>query len=97
MVPTQTIIPSGLQKDLDQRVAAAGGKVATVRQELQKELHGVEMQQNASAKPQDVQVQIALLLAQIRYLDSLTSAAHDEAPKQNLWQRIGSMFAHKDA
>jgi len=97
MVTTQTIIPTGLQKDLDQRIAAAGGSIATVRQELQKELHGVETQQNVSSQPQDTQVQVALLLAQIRYLDSLTTAAHEHAPKQGLWQRIGSIFAHKDA
>jgi hypothetical protein len=97
MVPTQNIISEGLQKELDQRIAAANGKVSSVRQELQKELHALEAQQGNSDGSQTTQVQVALILAEIRYLDSLTNAADAEAPKLSLWQRLGSMFAHKEA
>jgi len=97
MIPTQTIIPTGLQKELDQRIAAANGNVASVRKELQKELHTLEAQQTGSSTSQTAQVQIALTLAEIRYLDFLTNTAHADMPKPSLWQRLGSMFAHKDA
>ena len=97
MMPTQTIIPAGLQKDLDQRIAAANGNVSSVRKELQKELHGLEAQQTDASTAQITQVQIALTLAEIRYLDSLTTTAHADMPKPSFWQRVGSMFAHKDA
>jgi len=97
MMPTQTIIPEGLQKELDQRIAAANGNVSSVRKELQKELHSLEAQQTDDSTAQVTQVQVALTLAEIRYLDFLTNTAYADMPKPSFWQKIGSMFAHKDA
>jgi len=97
MMPTQTIIPAGLQKELDQRIAAANGNVSSVRQELQKELHSLEAQPTDDSTAQMTQVQIALTLAEIHYLDFIANTAHADMPKLSFWQRIGSMFAHKDA
>lgn len=97
MVPTQNIIPAGLQEELDQRIAAANGDVSSVRKELQKELHSLEVQQTTSDNSQAKQVQVALTLAEIRYLDSLINSTQDEMPKPSFWQRVGSVFARKEA
>ena len=58
-----------LQKELDDRVAAAGGDILAVRHELEEELHKLEAQQDASDNPQAFQTQIALILGEITYLD----------------------------
>jgi hypothetical protein len=98
MMPKQDFISEGLQKDLDKRIATANGDISAVRRELQNELHALENQQRASGKPQDSQVQVALLLDKIRYLESLAATAHQaqDHTAPNLWQRIGAIFSHKE-
>lgn len=62
-------ISSLLQKELDDRVAAAGGDILAVRHELEEELHTLEAQQDASDTPQAFQGKVALVLGEIEYLD----------------------------
>lgn len=64
-----------LQKELDERVAAAGGDILAVRHELEEELHALEAQQDASDTPQAFQTNVALVLGEIEYLDMKLHAA----------------------
>jgi hypothetical protein len=99
MIGGQEYISEGLQKELDQRIKAAGGNIPAVRAELQKELHALEAKQGESDGSSASQVQVALILAEMRYLDALAQAGSGGKPKHspNLWQRMSSLFDKKSA
>ncbi len=63
------IVSPALQKELDQKIADAGGDIQAVRHELEDQLHELEKQQEASDDPESFRPHIALLLAEIEYLD----------------------------
>ncbi|MCB0156607.1 MAG: hypothetical protein KDD83_00625, partial [Caldilineaceae bacterium] len=64
------IVSPAMADELDARVKQAGGDIAAVRHEVEDKLHAMEAQE----EPAD-QVQVALLLAEIEYLDAKAEEA----------------------
>lgn len=81
------IVSPAMAKDLDGRVEQANGDIRTVRHQLEDELH--ELEQNNAER-----VQIALVLAQIEYLDAKAEQANQpvEEKHEGLMDRIRRMF-----
>lgn len=81
------IVSPAMAKDLDGRVEQANGDISTVRHQLEDELH--ELEQNNAER-----VQIALVLAQIEYLDAKAEQANQpvEEKHEGLMDRIRRMF-----
>jgi hypothetical protein len=71
----QQFIPEGMQKEVDRRIQAARGNLATVRQELEQQLKGLGAQQAAqtaqSSEAGGTLGEIALLRGELLYIDSL--------------------------
>ena len=77
----QQFIPEGMQKEVDRRIQAARGNLATVRQELEQQLKGLGAQQAAqtarSSEAGGTLGEIALLRGELLYLDSLAEREKD--------------------
>ncbi|MCB0073886.1 MAG: hypothetical protein KDE20_20605 [Caldilineaceae bacterium] len=85
----QQMVSPAMAADLDARVKQAGGDIAAVRHEVEDKLHAMEAQE----EPAD-QVQIALLLGEIDYLDAKAEAAQQSVQEKHvgLMDRIRHMF-----
>lgn len=92
-----SIVSPTLAKNLDERVETAGGKIATVRHEIEDELHAYE--QNPDAEPDQTQrrLHIAMLLSEIEYLDVKAGAAGQKiSPKhEGLVELVRGWFHHE--
>ena len=73
----QQFIPDGMRRELDQRIEAAKGNIATVRQELEKQLKLLGAQQATqtaqSPEAQTTNGEISMLRGELLYLDSVAS------------------------
>jgi hypothetical protein len=63
------VISPQLQKELDSRVAEAGGDIEVVKQQLEAELHDIENAETDSDSSSARRRDIALILGEIKYLD----------------------------
>lgn len=90
---TQDFISAALQRELDARIAAAGGDVLKVRREVEAEVQALE-QQAPETHDSSHQVQVALLRGELLYLDSLAKTTEEPEEQQapNLWQRLSNLF-----
>lgn len=81
------IVSPAMAKDLDGRVEQANGDIRTVRHQLEDELS--ELEQNNA-----VRAEIALVLAQIEYLDAKAEQTNQpvEEKHEGLMDRIRRMF-----
>jgi hypothetical protein len=77
------IVSPAMQKELDERIAAAGGDIQAVRHELEDELHRLEAEQAEAENPAPLQTQIALVLAEIEYLDVKAKEAGAELAEKH--------------
>lgn len=86
------IVSSAMAEELDGRVEQAGGDIAAVRHELEDELHVIE----ANEQPED-RVQIALLLAEIIYLDAKAKEAQQSVQEKHvgLMDRMRHIFSRE--
>ena len=87
------IVSPAMADELDARVEQAGGDIAAVRHEVEDKLHAMEAQE----EPAD-QVQVALLLAEIEYLDAKAEEAQQSVQEKHvgLMDRIRHMFGGQD-
>ena len=85
----QQFISEGLQQELAQRIQAAHGNIAAVRQEVEKQLKNLGAQQATqpahSPKAQETNGEIALLRGQLLHLDAL--AERQKRAKPTLGQQ----------
>lgn len=95
MFPDEGPISPLLQKELDDRVAAASGDILAVRHELEEELHQLEAQQSASDTPQALQPDVALVLGEIEYLDQKLHEAQQPIVEKHpgLVERVRDLLA----
>ena len=93
-----SIISPTMAKGLDERVDAAGGKISTVRHEIEDELHAYEQDQEMMVDRTKRRLHIALLLSEIEYLDAKAVAeGHKISVKhEGLTDRVRGWFRHKD-
>ena len=91
-----TIISPTLAKGIDERIAAAGGNIATVRHEFEDELHGYEQNPDAQSDPTEQRLHIALLLSEIEYLDEKAFAEGQQITPshEGLMDRVRGWFGH---
>lgn len=85
----QEIVSPAMAVDLDARVKQAGGNIVTVRQEIEDQLHALEAQEESVD-----QVQIALLLAEIEYLDAKAEELQQQVEEKHvgLIDRFRNLF-----
>lgn len=95
MSDTDIISPT-MAKELDARVDAAGGDISAVRHEVEDELHAYEQDENVPEDSTRRRLQIALLLAEIEYLDAKASAAGQATSEKHegLTDRVRGWFHH---
>lgn len=85
----QEIVSPAMAAELDARVAQAGNDIAAVRHEIEDKLHAMETQEESAD-----QVQIALLLADIEYLDAKAEELQQQVEEKHvgLIARIRNLF-----
>ncbi len=81
------IVSPAMVKELDERVAQAGGDISVVRHQLEDELHELETTNGE-------RVRIALVLSQIEYLDAKAKEMNQSVQEKHegLIDRIRHMF-----
>ena len=86
-------VSPAMADELDARVEQAGGDIAAVRHELEDQLHAMQ----ADEKPVE-QVQIALVLAEIIYLDEKAQEMQQSIQEKHvgLVDRIRHMFSDEE-
>ena len=91
-----TIVSPTLAKGIDERIAAAGGDIATVRHELEDELHVYEQNPDAQSDPTQQRLHIAMLLSEIEYLDAKAFGEGQQiTPRhEGLIDRVRGWFSH---
>lgn len=76
---SQEIVSPAMADELDARVQQAGGDIAAVRHEVEDRLHTMETQEESAD-----QVQIALLLAEIEYLDAKAEELQQQVEEKHV-------------
>ncbi len=87
-----------LQTELDERVQAANGDITAVEHELEEELRQLEENASMSVSKGHVRQDIALVLAELKYLDQeLESESHVAgAEHRGFMSRMRHAFGSKD-
>jgi hypothetical protein len=90
---THESVSPAMGAELDARIEAAGGDIAAVRHELEDQLHALEEEDQLKD-----QVQIALLLGEISYLDEKAEELQQPVPEKHvgLIDRIRSLFGSQE-
>lgn len=83
-----------LAKELNERIAKAGGNILAVRHEIEDELHALEKEAEATGEPEEYSLKTSFLLSQIEYLDAkLQKAGQTPVEKhEGLVERIRHLF-----
>jgi hypothetical protein len=74
-----------MQRELDERIVAAGGDVASVRREVEAALADINRQQDAPNPPSGLPADRALLMIELRYLDAKARTASPQATPRGGW------------
>ncbi len=87
---THEAVSSAMAAELDARVEQADGDIAVVRHELEDKLRAMEVDDQ-----QVDQVQIALLLAEISYLDEMARQMKQDVPEKHagLLEQVRGLFS----
>jgi FtsZ-binding cell division protein ZapB len=86
---THEAVSQAMAAELDARIEKANDDIAAVRHEIEDQLHAME-----SNGQLDDQVQIALMLGQISYLDEKAEERNQSLPEKHigLMERIRNLF-----